>query len=251
MFSPAFRKAGTATKGLSAAVLDLLLPPVCPACRAPVGEPHALCARCWSEIRFIEKPYCPVYGTPFAYRLGSSVLSAEALADPPPFDRSRAATAFGDITQDLVHQLKYHDRPEVASFMARAMARAGAELLEGETLLIPIPLHRWRLWRRRFNQAAVLARKIAEMTSTGFDARTLVRIRATRQQVGLSGSQRRLNVQSAFLVPEAMKIRVQGRHVVLVDDVYTSGATVKAATRALLRAGAARVDVLTFARVLR
>lgn len=200
-------------------------------------------------MRFIEPPLCPVYGTPFAYDLGAGILSAEALADPPPFRRARAAAIYGDVARRLVHQVKYHDRPDLARVMALAMHRAGRELMPECALIVPVPLYRWRLWRRRFNQAAALADYVAELSGVPHDPLALERVKPTRRQVGLSAVQREENVRGAFRVPELARARIASRAVLLVDDVYTSGATAKAATRALLRAGAAAVDVLTFARV--
>ena len=228
---------------------DLILPPVCASCRSAVGDSHALCPTCWSRIRFIEPPLCPVYGTPFTVQMGEGILSAEALADPPPFRQARAAAVYGDIARQLVHQVKYHDRPDLAITMARAMHRAGRSLLPGCALIVPVPLYRWRLWKRRFNQSAVLAAHIAELAGIPHDPRVLERVRPTRSQVGLIAAQRAENVRGAFRVPDVMRGRIAREPILLVDDVYTSGATVKAATRALLRAGAASVDVLTFARV--
>jgi ComF family protein len=229
---------------------DLILPPTCPGCGGAVADSNALCARCWSMVRFIAPPLCSVYGTPFAHDLGEGIVSAAALADPPPFRRARSATIYGDIARRLVHQLKYHDRPHVAEVMAMAMYRAGQRLLSENTLIVPVPLYRWRLWRRQFNQAALLAAGIARIAGVPHDPLALQRIKATGSQVGLTLTQRKENVRGAFRVPETLRARIAQREVVLVDDVYTSGATAKAATRALLRAGAAAVDVLTFARVL-
>jgi ComF family protein len=238
-----------AVRRLSARAADLILPPTCPGCRAAVADDDALCARCWSDIRFIEPPLCPVYGTPFVYDLGEGILSAEAMSDPPPFRRARSAAAYGDVARRLVHQLKYHDRPHLARMMATAMSRAGRTLVAECTLVVPVPLHRWRLWQRRYNQAAALSACLSTLSGIPFDPLVLERAKPTRRQVGLTAVQREENVRGAFRVPEAMRGRLAGAHVLLVDDVYTSGATAKAATRALLRAGAASVDVLTFARV--
>ncbi len=236
---------------LAGLAADLVLPPTCPGCGGAVGDGHALCAACWSTIRFIAPPLCPVYGTPFAYELGEGIVSAEALADPPPFRRARAAAVYGDVARRLVHQMKYYDRPHLAETMAKAMVRAGQPLLADCSLIVPVPLYRWRLWRRRFNQSALLAAGLSRLTGVPHDPFVLERVKATRQQVGLSAAQRAENVRGAFRVPEAMRVKIAGRDVLLVDDVYTSGATAKAATRALLRAGASAVDVLTFARVTR
>ena len=201
-------------------------------------------------MRFIAPPLCPVYGTPFAHDLGEGIVSAEALADPPPFRRARSSAVYGDVARRLVHQLKYQDRPHVAEAMAMAMYRAGHRLLSDKSLIVPVPLYRWRLWQRQFNQAALLAAGLARLAGALHDPMVLQRIKATGSQVGLSLTQRKENVRGAFLVPDAMRARIAQREILLVDDVYTSGATAKAATRALLRAGAAAVDVLTFARVI-
>jgi ComF family protein len=247
----ALKRAGVmpVVRRLSVHAASIVLPPTCPGCRAAVVDDDALCARCWSEIRFVEPPLCPVYGTPFSYDLGEGILSAEAMTDPPPFRRARAAAIYGDVARRLVHQLKYHDRPHLARMMAIAMHRAGRTLIAECTLVVPIPLHRWRLWQRRYNQAAALGASLTALSGVPFDPLVLERAKPTRRQVGLTAVQREENVRGAFRVPEPMRGRLAGARVLLVDDVYTSGATAKAATRALLRWGAASVDVLTFARV--
>jgi ComF family protein len=233
------------------AAADLALPPQCLACDRPVGSHGSLCPVCWSRLRPIEKPYCARLGTPFAHALGEGALSAEAIADPPPFDRCRAVAIFDDVARRLVHGLKYRDRLELAAWMARWMARAGSEIVAEADVVVPVPLHRRRLWRRRANQSALLASTIAQSAGKPFAPAALARIRPTRQQVGLTPGQRDRNVRGAFRVAADEAMAVAGRRVLLVDDVYTTGATVKAATRALLRAGAAGVDVLVFARVVR
>ena len=227
------------------------MPPVCPGCRSAVADGHSLCSRCWSEIRFIAPPLCPVYGTPFAYEMGEGIVSAEAIADPPPFGRARAAAAYGDAARDLVHLLKYRDRADLAKIMAIAMYRVGRELVSESTIIVPVPLHRRRLWGRRFNQAAALSAQVAALSGVPHEPLALERVKPTRRQVGLTSSQREENVRGAFRVPERSRATVSARPVLLIDDVYTSGATTKAATRALLRAGASAVDVLTFARVIK
>jgi len=229
----------------------LVLPPTCLGCGAAVADDQGLCARCWSSIRFISAPLCPVYGTPFSFEMGKGIVSAEALADPPPFRRARSAAAHGDVARRLVHQLKYHDRPHLAEGMAKAMGRAGHELIAECDVIVPVPLYRWRLWERRFNQAALLADALSRESGLPVDPLVLRRIKPTRRQVGLSATERRENVRGAFRVQMTLRSRIAQARVLLVDDVYTSGATVKAATRALARAGVECVDVLTFSRVIR
>ena len=234
---------------LARAALDTLYPPTCLACRAATGSHGALCPRCWASMRFIERPFCERLGTPFEQDLGEGLLSPQALADPPAYGRARAVARFEDgPARKLVHRLKYSDRADIARPMARWMARAGADILADADCLAPVPLHPLRLWRRRFNQAALLAHGVARAAGKPCETGALRRVKATVSQVGLSRAERAENVQGAFRA--AADAAVRGRKVVLVDDVMTSGATANAASRALLRAGAARVDVLVFARVV-
>ncbi len=229
---------------------DVLFPPACPGCRLRVSEPAALCGECWPKLRFLERPWCEALGTPLEHDMGEGALSPAAIAWPPVFDRARAAVAYSGVARRLVQDLKYRDRTDLARWMARWMVRAGAELTAGDPLVVPVPLHWRRFLSRRFNQSAELARAVARLESLRFAPELLTRVKRTRQQVGLGQTERAENVRGAFRVPDRCKPEIRGRAVLLVDDVYTTGATVSAAARTLKRAGAARVDVLTFARVL-
>ena len=231
------------------AALDTLYPPICLACRAATSEAGALCSSCWRAMRFIERPFCDRLGTPFEHDLGEGLLSPQAVTDPPVFQRARAVARFEDgPARRLVHRLKYSDRGELAAPMGAWMARAGADVLAEADAITPVPLHARRLWTRRFNQAAALGREIARRAGKPFEPALLQRVKATRSQVGLSREQRVQNMQGAFRAAPAAT--VQGRRIALVDDVLTSGATANAAARALLRAGAAQVDLIVFARVV-
>jgi ComF family protein len=229
--------------------LDVALPPLCPGCREPV-EDQGLCATCWSKLSFISRPFCERLGIPFAYDAGPGLLSMEAIADPPSYNRARAAVRYDDIARALVHAFKYGDRLDLAPVMGRWMATAGGELLADADALIPVPLHWRRLWARRFNQSAALAEAVSAASGLSVVHAAIKRVKPTMHQVGLSQAERALNVQGAFRVPSDGKVNIAGRRLVLVDDVLTSGATVDACARALLRAGAANVDVLVFARVV-
>lgn len=230
--------------------LDVTLPPLCPACREPVSEMQGLCASCWSQLAPIERPYCERLGIPFVYDPGPGILSMQAIAAPPSYNRARAAVRYDDVARRLVHALKFGDRLDLAPVMGRWMARAGKELLAEADAIIPVPLHWRRLWARRFNQSATLARTISEQSGVPvlFDA--LRRVRATPQQIGLSKTQRATNVQGAFRVADSRRAQIAQRRILLVDDVLTSGATTDTCARVLLRAGALNVDVLVFARVV-
>lgn len=251
--SASLRSALTACRGLlshaAKLALNIALPALCISCREPV-DGDGVCAECWARLSFIAPPYCPRLGIPFVYDPGPDMLSMEAIANPPAYARARAAVRYDDVARTLVHALKYQDRTDLAPAMGRWMARAGRELLDDADVLIPVPLHWRRAWRRRFNQSGALARVIEQQSGVKLAAEALRRIRPTEQQIGLSRTQRASNVQGAFKVASDRQALIAGRRVVLIDDVLTSGATADACARALLRAKAASVDVLVFARVV-
>jgi ComF family protein len=229
---------------------DLVYPPTCLACGAIAGTHGGICASCWREVRYIERPYCEVLGLPFSFDPGPGMLSAEAIAHPPVFDRLRSAVVFDGAGRNMVHGLKYRDRGDLAPTMAGWMSRAGRDCLDDCEAIIPVPLHRARFVLRRYNQAAELARHLARQTGRAYLPATLARVKRTRRQVGLTARAREENVRAAFAVRRGHEADVFGKRVVLVDDVYTTGATVSAAARALKKAGAAEVSVLTFAMAL-
>jgi ComF family protein len=245
---PHLKRAGATARGVLRAALDLALPRLCAVCREPV-EGEGLCPACWAKLSFITRPYSERLGIPFVYDPSPGMLSMEAIADPPAYQRVRAAVRFDDIAGALVHALKYGDRLDLAPMMGRWLARAGSELLAEADALVPVPLHWRRHWARRFNQSALLAVAVAQESG--------VPIAAAGAQAGeihpaagraVAGA-RAANIQGAFRVPADGKAEVAGRSLVLIDDVLTSGATVEGCAKALLRAGARTVDVLVFARV--
>ena len=240
-------KAGIST--VANQLRDLILPPTCLACDVQVGEQGMVCASCWSNIRFIERPFCEVLGIPFSYDLGNGALSAQAIADLPVFDSARSVVLYDDVPRKMVQGLKFSNRTELAPWMAKWMIRASDGMLANDAVIVPVPLHRWRLIGRRFNQSAELARAVGLETGLRYCPEILTRIRATRQQVGLGLKERQRNVQGAFRVPVDQQIHVKGSNIVLIDDVFTTGATLRACARALRRKGAERIDCLTFARV--
>lgn len=242
-------RAVEAARQIGAAILDYFYPPVCLHCDAAIAVSDTLCAKCFAQLRPITAPLCPRLGIPFEVALGPDALSAEAIADPPPFDRARSAVLYNDVARKLVSLLKYGDRPELARFCGRLMAAAGQELWENGPVLVPVPLHRFRQFERRYNQSTELARAIGRFVRLDVDPLLVSRVRRTSQQVGLSASQRQRNVAGAFSVRPDAAVRLKGRSVVIVDDVITTGSTVKAVTHALKRAGVAGIDVISFARV--
>jgi ComF family protein len=251
LLSRLFAHAGGAGKQMLRAAIDSIYPPSCTGCGRQTAEPGALCGACWNSVKFITKPYCEIYGTPFSTELGDGMISARAIADPPPYARSRAAVAYQGLAMRFVHGLKFQDRQDNATWMAGWMARAAPELLVEANVIVPVPLHWRRMVSRRFNQSALLAQRLALATEKPFAPLALKRVKPTKTQRGLTAKERDANVKRAFVVPETHTIDIQGRRVLLIDDVITTGSTVAEATKALLKAGASTVDVLAFAMVLK
>lgn len=229
------------------AILGLALPPRCAGCGMPVAEDHRFCVSCWSRLRFLGPPWCAGCNLPFAFDRGEGVLCGACLADPPRHAGVRAAVAYGPVARGLALRLKYGGRIAFAETMARQMARL---MPGGADLLVPVPLHRWRIWTRGFNQAALIADALTRLSSVPHDRDVLIRTRRTAPLRNLSGRRRAKMVAGAFAIAAGGRDRLRGKAVVLVDDVYTSGATTDACTRALLKSGAASVTILCWTRVL-
>ncbi len=204
-------------------------------------------ADAWSRIRFLDGPVCDGCGAPFDFDPGARC--AACLAKPRAFDAARAACLYDETSRNPILQLKHADRLDLAPLFARWLSRTARELIEEADAIAPVPLHPLRLLRRRYNQAAEIARPLAAMTGTPYLPDALVRRRATATQGGKSGSGRKRNVAGAFEVPEARRTQVEGLRILLIDDVLTTGATAEGCARALKAAGAARVDLAVVARV--
>jgi ComF family protein len=231
-------------------LVDIVTPPLCLSCQTPVTMGAALCLGCWQKLQMIDDPVCDVLGTPFAYDEGAGAISPAAMANPPAWDKARAAVAFDAVSGQLVHLLKYQDQHEAAHAMARMMLGAGRNLWPEVDVMLPVPLHKRRLWKRRFNQAAVLTVLLAQASGKSWRGDVLLRTLPTTSQVGLDAKERRKNVRRAFEVPLEQAGFVAGKTVLLIDDVRTTGATAQACAETLKQAGAARIYVLSFALVL-
>ena len=232
---------------LGRSALDVLLPPLCLGCQTRIMDHDALCPPCWRQIAFIRPPLCDRLGIPLAIDTGGVMLSAAAVADPPDYDRARAVAHFDGLMRVLIHGFKFHDSHNARRLFGRWMAVAGEDLLADADLIVPVPLARWRLLSRRFNQAQILAVETGWRAGKPVNPFALVRRRSTKHQVGLTRAQRHKNVASVFRVPENELPNVSGKAIVVIDDVITTGATASAAAMALKRAGARRVDVLALA----
>jgi ComF family protein len=223
----------------------LALPPRCPGCGAVVRGDHRFCVDCWGSLDFIGPPWCATCCLPFAIDRGEDAQCAACLGHPPRHSGARAAVAYGPVARTLALRLKYGGRLAFATTAARLMAR---HVPADADLFVPVPLHRWRLWGRGYNQATLIAAALTRNAGCGYDSLILKRSRRTPALRGMNPRQRREAVRAAFTV--TAPDRLKDRHVVLVDDVYTSGATADACTRALLSAGARKVTILCWARVI-
>ncbi len=228
-------------------IADFALPPRCPGCGAVTADDHRFCAACWAQLRFLGPPWCAACNLPFSFDRGPGALCGKCHQKPPRHAGVRAAVAYGDIARTVVLRLKHGGRTAFAETVARQMARM---MPDGTEMLIPVPLHRWRIWSRGFNQAALISAALTRATRVPSDPFALRRIRATPMLRSIGARGRAKVVTGAFAMAPGASYRVRGKAVVLVDDVHTSGATTDACTAALLRAGAASVTILCWARVL-
>lgn len=238
--------------GLFRQALDAVLPPLCLGCGTVVAEPGTLCPQCWGKISFLGPPFCHACGHPFEVEAGpaAEALCGPCLLAPPPWQRARAVMRYDRDSKPLILRFKHADRLEGASAFARWMARAGDDLLADAQVIVPVPLHRWRLLARRYNQSALLALALARVSGVGAVPDALLRLRRTQVQGHLDRDQRHRNVKGAFAVADRRRDAITGRRVLLIDDVLTTGATAAECCRTLLAGGAQSVDVLTLGRVV-
>ncbi|MFD1034424.1 ComF family protein [Sphingomonas hankookensis] len=226
-------------------LVALALPPRCPGCGVVVEADHRFCAPCWSGLRFLGDPACVRCGVPFAVDAGPGMCCAACLARPPAHDGVRAAVAYGPVARNVALKLKYGGRLALARTMARLMLR---HLPAEATCLVPVPLHRRRLWTRGYNQAQLIAAELGRLGGVPVACDVLRRTRSTPPLRGMDGRRRAKAVRGAFAVTDPA--RIKGQSIVLIDDVHTSGATVDACAKVLRAAGADRVSILCWARVV-
>lgn len=241
---------GAGWRRLAGMALDVLLPPRCLGCGTMMDDIGGLCSDCWKAVDFIAPPLCERCGTTFTLESEPGALCGICAHHAPAYGRARSVFAYDAASRSLILNLKYADRTDAAPAFGRWMVRAGAELLRSADILVPVPLHWTRLFTRRYNQAALLADAVGRESGVAVLLDPLVRLRRTPSQGRMRASDRRRNLRGAIaLRPERMS-QVEGKNLVLVDDVLTSGATVSECAQVLYKAGARNVDVLTLARAV-
>lgn len=229
-------------------IVDFALPPRCAGCGCVTVRQGAFCPDCWGRLDLLGPPCCAICAMPFDHDEGADLLCAGCLADPPSFDRLRAAVAYGPLARDVALKLKCGRRPGVALTMAGLMDRH-LDAFDAP-LLVPVPLHRWRIWRRGYNQSALIAAALARRRGLEFGRDVLLRTKATPPLKHLGPAARRRAVRGAFQLNPRRAGEVKGRNILLIDDVFTSGATAGGCARVLKRAGAAHVGILCWSRVV-
>lgn len=235
-----------------AQAVDTVLPPRCVVTGDPVEVQGMVAPGAWAALDFIARPFCETCGFPFDFDVtGEGALCASCLADPPSYGRARAALKYNDASRDMILGFKHADKTHAVRAFVPWLRRAGAEMLAQADLLVPVPLHPWRLIARRYNQAALMVQMLAQDIGISYVLDALLRVRATPSQGHLNAKERFKNVKRAFAIHPSRAGDIKGKIIILVDDVYTTGATAQECAQVLLKGGAAQVHVLTLARVVK
>ena len=229
---------------------DFLLPRRYSVCMTELATAPALCLTCWMDLHFIQSPICARTGVPLPFDLGPESVSLSAMRFPPAYDRARSALIYNGTARQLIHKFKFHNRPEIADLLTPWLETCGQDLLKDADYLIPVPLHLFRIVSRRYNQSAELARALSKSSGVPMKVEWLRRVKKTSQQVGMTRDMRRKNLKGAFEVKPNKVHALEGKNVILIDDVITTGSTLTACAKTLRKAGVARIDVLSVARVV-
>jgi len=236
-------------KAAARPLLDYALPPRCAACGVIVAEAGTLCGPCWRSIDFLGEPVCAICGTDLPGAAMAEAQCGACIAAPPPYDRARAVMRYGTVARTMAHRLKYGRRLGLAAVMAGHLARLLPEDAGEPALIIPVPLHRWRIWSRGFNQSALIARHLARRSGRPVVLDLIRRVRNTPPLHALGARERARIVRGAFALSPDAQPRLKGRRIILVDDIWTTGATATACAALLRRAGVERIDILCWTRV--
>lgn len=230
-------------------VIDYLLPPVCGCCGDTVFEDVGICSLCWKKLTFLSNPCCEACGYPFDLSLGKGAICGECERAPKSFSRCRAALAYNEHSKGMIIGYKHADRTYLTKLFSKWMALSGGGVMETADIIVPVPLHPRRLLTRKYNQSALLAQRLARVHKKLYLPDLVIRTRHTASQGRFSNRGRWRNVRSAFQLNAKYANMYQRERIVIIDDVYTTGATLDACSRALKQGGISNIDALVLARV--
>ena len=237
-----------------AQIIDFILPPRCIVSGEMVDQQGMISSAAWADLNFISAPQCNRCGLPFDFDTGEEkegTICGACLKEPPIFDKARAALVYDDASRNIILAYKHADQTQSVPSFITWLNQAGSEMLARADYLVPVPLHRWRILRRRFNQSALMAQYLSESTKIPCLLEAVHRKHATVTQGHLQVSERKKNVKNAFALNPKCVEQIRNKHIILIDDVYTTGATITECTKVLLKGGAASVNILTLARVVK
>lgn len=229
--------------------LDFILPPICVVSGKPVERQGTISSEIWAGLDFITEPLCKCCGRPFEFSYPEETLCGKCMIDPPNFTRARSALIYNDTSRKLILKFKHSDQTHLITTFIPWLKKAGSKLFEGADYLVPVPLHRWRLLKRRYNQSSIIALSLAKETGIPCLTDTLIRTSKTKSQGHMNSKQRQKNVSNAFTVPDNKKQAIKEKQILLIDDVFTTGATANECAKTLLKAGCCQVDILTIASI--
>lgn len=237
--------------------LDLILPPRCPVNGDIVSSVGAISPRAWRELTFISPPHCPCCGIPFAIdtmidiQQPDNFLCASCLSTPRTFDQAKSLLVYDEASRKMILAFKHGDALHLHTTLAPLLAKAGGEFLNPDAIIVPVPLHWMRLVKRRYNQAAILGIEIGKLSGVTCWPDALIRTRHTPPQGHKTAKDRHRNVSGAFDIHQSYVHKLSGRDIILIDDVFTTGATLEECAKVLKAAGAKSVKLLTVARVVK
>jgi ComF family protein len=227
---------------------NIIFPPKCLNCNVIIGEVGGLCSLCFEKINFTTSPSCAICAFPFEYDLGEEALCAACINHKPAYDKAFTVFTYNEHSKELIHKFKFADQTYATPYFANWIKRAAKDALEDADIIIPVPLHKLRLYKRMYNQSALLAKAIARISNVKYNPYILKRIRNTTPQSGLSQKQRQGNVKNAFAINPKQLAAIKGKNIILIDDVMTTGATIEECCKILRKAGVSKIYVVTLAR---
>lgn len=228
-------------------LLNLLFPRKCSICESYSSESE-VCSECWSNCNFITKPYCNICSHPFAYENDPKAICGACIAAKPKYDKAISVFQYDDYSKKIIHKFKYQDQLHVLNYFVRLMLNMGKEVIDQSDIVIPVAMHKYKLLKRGYNQAALLAMRIATEKKIKYLPQALIKNNNSQAQAGLKKDERLLNIKNSFELNPKYKEFLKGKRILLVDDVITTGATILECCKTLTKAKPDKIFVLTLAK---